>query len=578
MIDSKSDVIKSYLKPLIPNLISLSLCTIGVALTFIYMGSLIRSFVDDSGIVGTENSIFIHIALAIIIISSLIFGRMYIGHQTGEKIICKLKKDIFSNLLYQDQTFFESARISEISNIISTETNILQTFISNNLPIALRSTIVFIGSLIMIVSTSPELTMYTALLVSIFILSVFAIAKKVKSFSREAVKRTAITNGNVGEILKNIKIIQSFVFEKIEHMKFTQDIDNDHKMNQKYILMRSVLVSAVTFLMTSSISLILWLVYNTNLSTQITPGDLSSFIFYSVLIAGSVNNVTDMYGHIQRAISSVEMLLELLNNKTFIIYNDPIIENPEIIEGAIEMDSVSFSYPSTIDVDTISDLSITIKPRSTVALVGHSGAGKSTIFNLLLRFYDYKSGTIKIDNIDIRSIKLEKLRSIFGSVEQEPVIFSKTIRENLLYGKIDATEAEIIEATKAAYAYEFINNMKDGLDTFVGENGTRLSVGQKQRLTIARIILQKPKILLLDEATSSLDAESESLIQQALPRIMRNCTNIIIAHRISTIVNADAIAVIDQGKIVEIGTHEELMRKNGAYTKLAKLQFLDRKS
>ena len=570
----RSIVVDKYIKPFAPGLALSSLFTAGIALTFIYIGYLVKQFVDGSSNLNIDNDIFIYISIAIVTLSGFIFGRMYVANYTGERIICKIKTDIFHKMIHQTQTFFECKKVSEITSSVATETTILQNFISNNLSVALRSTIILIGSLIMIINTSPSLTLYVILILLSFIALFSMVARKSKKLSKESLKNISETNCYLDEILKNVRIIQSFVFEKIEYDRFSQSVLNDHKITKRYILVKALLVTLVIFSTLSSINMILWIVHNDQLSQPITAGDLSSFIFYSILIAGSINNITDIYGNIQRAMNSIDILSDLLKEIDNMKYVLPLADVNTITKGNIEIKNLCFSYPSTPNTETLSDLTLSIKSCETLAIVGHSGVGKSTILSALMRFYDYQSGSIEIDGIDIRSIEICKLRSIFGSVEQEPVIFSTTVRNNLLYGNPNATDNEIIEAIKAAHAHNFIMNMPNKLDTFVGEKGTRLSVGQKQRIAIARIILQKPKILLLDEATSSLDAENESLIQETLAKIMKNCTSIVIAHRLSTIVNADRIALIEDGKIKEIGTHKELMKKGNSYAKLSELQTL----
>jgi ATP-binding cassette subfamily B protein len=435
-----------------------------------------------------------------------------------------------------------------------------------------RNTILFFGGFILLMVTSARLTGYLSFMVPVVVIPIIILGKKVRSLGREAQEKIADISVHAEESLNSIRTIQSFTLEGHENKRFFGHVENAMNAAHSRIRMRAFLTALVICLVFGAIATVLWVGGHDVLNGTISGGQLSAFVFYSVVVAGAVGAISEVIADLQRAAGAGERLAELLTVSPDII--SPEDREQIIIEEAnINFDSVTFFYPTRPERQAIENFSLDVEAGKTIALVGPSGAGKTTIFQLLLRFYDPISGRIRLNGIDIREIPLARLRGAIGLVPQDPVIFSTSARDNIRLGNVGATDDEIIEAARKASALEFLQKMPQGLDTYLGEKGVQLSGGQRQRIAIARAIIRDPKILLLDEATSALDSENEYQIQQALEQLMQGRTTFVIAHRLSTITKADQIILLNEGRIEAVGTHRELLQKNTLYARLAELQF-----
>jgi ATP-binding cassette, subfamily B, bacterial len=425
-----------------------------------------------------------------------------------------------------------------------------------------------------LIATSPTLAGYILLLIPLVLAPIIMTGRKVRSLSRQSQDRVADTSGLAGETLNAIQTVQAFTLEQLHSKRYDDAVEASFAAAIRRIRVRAILTAAGTMIVFGGVTFVLWQGAHRVLANEMTAGELSQFLIYAVYVAMSAASLSEMWGEVQRASGAMERLIEL-RNATPVIVAPPNPAPFPTARGDIQFDNVSFRYPSRPDALALDQFSLHIRPGETVALVGPSGAGKSTTFQLLLRFYDPASGRIVIDGVDIARAAPEEVRLRIGLVPQETVLFGTTARENIRYGRPTATNEEIEAAARAAGADAFIRQLPHGYDAFLGERGTRLSGGQRQRIAIARALLKDPPILLLDEATSSLDAESERYVQEALERLMEHRTTIIIAHRLATILKADRIIVLDQGKIAAIGTHAELLENNELYARLAALQFAD---
>jgi ATP-binding cassette, subfamily B, bacterial len=474
-----------------------------------------------------------------------------------------------------DPTFFEVTRTGEVLSRLTTDTTLVQSIAGMNLSITLRSAIQLIGALAMLVATSPSLAGMIVLLIPVVLVPLIMVGRKLRHLSRESQDKIADTSGLAGETLNAIQTVQAFTLEKLHSERYRSVVEQSFGVAIRRNRVRAALTAIGTMVVFGGVTFVLWQGARRVLAGEMTGGELSQFLIYAVYVGVSAASLSEMWGEVQRAAGAMERLIELKRATPQIVAP----QNPETFPpkplGHIRFDDVSFRYPSRPDSLALDRFTLEIRPGENVAFVGPSGAGKSTTFQLLLRFYDPASGRVLIDGVNVANANPEDVRSRIGLVPQETVLFGATARENIRYGRPTATDAEIEAAARAAGADSFIQQLPQGYDTFLGERGTRLSGGQRQRIAIARALLKDPPILLLDEATSSLDAESERYVQQALERLMEHRTTIIIAHRLATILKADRIVVLDHGRIVAIGTHEELLETSDLYARLAALQFAD---
>lgn len=562
-----------YIKPNLHYFIIAFAAVLLSALTILFLGQSLNGIIDYHTSNSNDHTIFELLVLILIIsiISISAFVRLYFIGTGSEKVITKIRYDLYSSIIDLQPSFFEDIGIQNVMSALISDTSVLQSIINSSLLTILRNFIVLTGSIIMLLYTNMQLTAYASIVIPILVIIVTSIGNKVRSYARLANDKLNECTEFSEESFRSIVAIKSFVLEEREKMLFKDHLNLVSKSNMKLTLLRAILVTIIIACVIGSLITLLFFGISKVLSGNLTIGELSSFVFYSALAAGSINNFTDNINDLQKGLGIIERLFEFINKKSVIGNVENAIEIKKIKKG-ISFDRVTFFYTANPDKPALSDLSFSIGADQSVSIVGSSGSGKSTILKLLLRFHDPDEGKITIDDHDIRSVSLKNLRSLFGLVPQDHTIFSCSIMENILYGKPSANYEEVRQAAISAYAMEFIDKFPDKFNTFVGKRGLKISEGQKQRIIIARAIIKDPQILILDEATSSLDYESEYFIQKALDKIMENRTTIIITHRLSTALKTDKIIVINDGKLEEIGNHDELIKKNGLYVKLIKIQ------
>ncbi len=502
-------------------------------------------------------------------------ARFYSVSWLGERVTADIRSAVYKHVVTQSPEFFETTQTGEVLSRITTDTTLIQSVVGTSISMALRNMLLFIGGLVMLFVTSPKLS---AIIIGLLILTVLPIVmfgRRVRKLSRDSQDRVADASAMAGEILNAMPTVQAFTHEQLEASRFGGSVEGAFQTAMNRIRARSILTMLAIVLVFGAIVFVLWLGAHAVLSGEMTGGDLGQFILYASITAGAIGALSEVMGEAQRAAGATERLLELMSVKSKIQSPaTPLPLPPRAANGAaLTLSDVTFSYPSRPETHALSHLSLDIKPGETVAVVGPSGAGKTTLFQLFLRFYDPQSGSIKLDGVDITQLDLHTLRGAIGIVPQDTVIFSANAMENIRYGRADATDEEVIAAARLAAAHEFIERLPQGYQSFLGERGVRLSGGQRQRIAIARALLKNPPLLLLDEATSALDAESERLVQKALEAAMVGRTTVIIAHRLATVQRADRIIVMEDGKIVETGTHASLVALGGIYANLAALQF-----
>ena len=503
-------------------------------------------------------------------ITSLI--QTYNLNYTGERIVLDIRKELYAHMQYLSLEFFIERRVGELVSRIASDVTVMRSVLTNNISSLLQQTLTLIGSVVIMFVINPRLSMFILVLIPFVVIVGFFFGFYMRRTSTQVQDEIAASTTVAEEVLQNIREVKSFVREPYEINRYNNALERAFKAALKMLRIRVIFGPTIAFMGFGGLALILWFGGREVIDGRLTGGELVAFLIYGLTVAGSFAGLINLYSQFQEAIGATKRVFQILDTSPS-VQDVPHSIDLKQAEGRITFEDVNFRYDERQEV--LSNINLDIAPGEIIALVGPSGAGKSTTFNLIPRFYDVSEGIIKIDGLDVRDVSQATLRDQIGIVPQETLLFGGTIRENILYGRLNATREEIVDAAKAANAHDFIMELPDKYETVVGERGVRLSGGQRQRVAIARAILKNPRILLLDEATSSLDNESEHLVQDALSRLMQNRTTLIIAHRLSTVRIAHRIAVLDHGELIEIGTHDDLMAENGLYAKLYEMQFRD---
>ncbi|PSV49710.1 ABC transporter ATP-binding protein/permease [Photobacterium indicum] len=508
-----------------------------------------------------------------VLISIGTFFRFYLVSSVGERVSADIRLAVFNHVITLHPSYFEINGSGDIMSRITTDTTLLQSIIGSSFSMAMRSALMCVGAIIMLFATNIKLTLIVLTSVPFILVPILVYGRRVRALSRKSQDSMADVGSYAGEAIEHIKTVQSYSHEAQERESFSNEVEKAFEIGRQRVKQRAILISGVIVIVFSAIAGMLWVGGSDVINGTMSSGDLGAFVFYAIIVASSLATISEVLGELQRAAGATERLIEILQVESHIVAPSQNITSPQALSAEVAFDDVTFHYPSRPDQASAEHLTLTAKEGKVLALVGPSGAGKTTLFELLQRFYDPQLGKVTLGGVDIRQFDPHELRKQMALVPQQPALFSHDVFHNIRYGNSQATDEQVIEAAKKAHAHEFIMNLPEGYNSFLGERGVRLSGGQRQRIAIARAILKDPNILLLDEATSALDSESEHHVQQALKELMRGRTTLIIAHRLSTIQHADQIAVLDQGRLVDVGDHRTLLKSCDLYQRLVELQF-----
>jgi ATP-binding cassette, subfamily B, bacterial len=519
------------------------------------------------------NSYFSVMIAIVAVLAAASASRYYLVMTIGERIVADIRRDVFAHLVSLSPAFFDSARSGELVSRLTADTTQIKSAVGASVSIALRNMMLFIGAVAMMVITSPKLSGFVLLAIPLIVIPLVAFGRWVRRLSRNAQDTLADASAYASELVGAIRTVQAYTSERMATTRFGGEVEQAYEAARSSTRARAVLTLIIIFIVFSSVVAILWVGSHDVLTGQITPGRLGQFVLYAAFAATGLGQLSEVWGEVSAASGAAERLFEILRVKSQITAPPQPVALPVPARGDVGFENVSFAYPARPDVLAIDNVSLSVRAGEKVAIVGPSGAGKSTLFHLLLRFYDPARGTISLDGVPVKSADPVDVRSRIALVPQDSVVFAASARENIRFGRPDASDAEVERAADLAHATEFLRRLPGGFEAQLGERGVTLSGGQRQRIAIARAILRDAPLLLRDEATSALDAESETLVQTALEELMRHRTTLVIAHRLATVLSCDRIMVMDQGRIVEQGTHAELVAANGLYARLARLQF-----
>ncbi|AAZ28464.1 ABC transporter ATP-binding protein/permease [Colwellia psychrerythraea] len=565
-----------FIRPYKSQVLAAFIALIFTAGVMLSVGQGVRMLIDEGfaqqSIEQLQQAVLFILAITVLIAGGTFF-RFYLVSWLGERVSADIRLAVFNHVITLHPSYFETNGSGDIMSRITTDTTLLQSIIGSSFSMAIRSVLMLLGALVMLFATNIKLTFIVLLSVPFILVPILFYGRKVRKLSRKSQDSMADVGSYAGEAIEHIKTVQSYTHEQHERRSFGKEVEKSFNIGRNRIKQRATLIAGVIIIVFGAITGMLWVGGSDVIQGKMSGGDLGAFVFYAILVASSLATISEVLGELQRAAGATERLIEILQVESHIL---PPVENAisaKDLNAQIVFEAVSFNYPSRPDQAATQALNLTAQQGKVLALVGPSGAGKTTLFELLQRFYDPQVGRITLGGTDIRQLDPKDLRQQMALVPQQPALFSSDVFHNIRYGKPEASDEEVISAAKKAHAHEFIVNLPEGYNSFLGERGVRLSGGQRQRIAIARAILKDPHILLLDEATSALDSESEQHVQQALEELMRGRTTIIIAHRLSTIQHADKIAVLEQGRIIDMGDHQSLLQNCELYQRLVELQF-----
>jgi ATP-binding cassette subfamily B protein len=573
---SRRQILLDLLRPYRLRIVFALIALVIAAACVLLIGQGLKQVIDKGFVAGSPellNYALLGLLGVILVMSVATYSRFYLVSWLGERITADLRRRVFSHLLTLSPVFFEQNRTGDVLSRLTNDTTQLETVIGSSVSMALRNALLLLGGLVMLAVTSLKLMALVLVAIPFVLVPIIVFGRRLRKLARASQDSVADVGAYTDEVIHEIRTVQAYGHEPAAVESFNQRAEQTFGTGIKRIRQRALLVAAVITLVFSAVAMILWVGGHDVLAGSISGGELSAFIFYAVIVASAMGTISEVIGDVQRAAGATERLVELLATPSSL----PMPEHPEPLpkpaRGSVEMRAVNFAYPTRVDSPVFDGFNLRVNPGEKIALVGPSGAGKTTVFQLLQRFYDPLAGEILLDGVDLKNADIQEVRERIALVPQDPVIFAASVRDNVRYARPNASDSDVIAACTAAFAMEFIEQLPEGLDAYLGERGVRLSGGQKQRIAIARAILADRPILLLDEATSALDSNSEQAVQQALEVLMKNRTTIMIAHRLSTVVDADRILVLQQGKIVASGTHTELLANSVLYQQLARLQF-----